>query len=80
MAVPEDVRPRLATEFDRFTLAAREGAARITVDSGLCLRRLPDGVAREMDASLARGRPPCVRPPPLSQRRRARWRRASSRG
>jgi len=53
VAVPEELGPRLATEFDRFTLAAREGAARITVDSGLCLRRLPDGEAREMDASLA---------------------------
>jgi VTC domain len=53
VAAPEDLRPLLATEFDRFTLAAREGAARITVDTGLRLRRLTDGVACAMDASLA---------------------------
>ena len=49
----EDLRPVLSTEFDRFTLAAREGAGRITVDTSLRLRRLPDGEARAMDRSLA---------------------------
>src|SRR5918995_1832171 len=53
VSVPEDLRPVLATEFDRFTLAAREGAARVTVDTGLRLRRLEDGEGRELDASLA---------------------------
>ena len=53
VAVPQTLRPRLATEFDRFTLAAREGAERVTVDTGLCVRRLPDGETRALDASLA---------------------------
>jgi VTC domain len=53
VAVPEDLSPLLATEFDRFTVAAREGAARVTVDTALRLRRLTDGVACAMDASLA---------------------------
>ncbi len=49
----EDLRPVLSTEFDRFTLAAREGAGRVTVDTTLRLRRLPGGPARAMDDSLA---------------------------
>jgi len=53
VAVPEDLHPLLATEFDRVTLAAREGGARVTVDTGLRLRRLRDGEACVLDASLA---------------------------
>ncbi len=53
VAVTEDLRPLLATEFDRVTLAAREGAARVTIDTALRLRRLQDGEARVLDASLA---------------------------
>jgi hypothetical protein len=52
VAAAEDLRPVLATEFHRFTLAAREGGGRLTADTDLRLRRLPDGAARAMDASL----------------------------
>ena len=48
-----DLSPMLATEFDRVTLAAREGGARVTVDTELRLRRLQDGGACVLDASLA---------------------------
>ena len=53
VAAAEDLSPMLATEFDRVTLAAREGGARVTVDTELRLRRFQDGEACVLDASLA---------------------------
>jgi hypothetical protein len=39
----EDLRPVLSTEFERFTLAARDGDSRATCDSKLTLTRVADG-------------------------------------